>query len=296
METPVEQPRATLRHFSGHSMGRRADQWLIGNRTVEIGLRQNAGARHQCDPEIGAARKQCERNRVIRVLDKVPMLRDHGHRRVDRAERGAHDPDAAWRDAGIDQARPWAGEIGPRRLVRVRPDMPCRNGDPIETERAGIAFYLQGRTVSARFDVRDPAIFPDRDDDPVLAALFDQPQQLVVEILAEQDARKELPVVQCFLVDTVAAELVCRLGAQPIEIGRVDRRDFDAGDIGEHQPRVRVIIVGNPHSSTVTLLEQRNRNWSTLRHQRGNRVGPWRPRPHNIKRDHIDPPQNHRKL
>jgi hypothetical protein len=69
------------------------------------------------------------------------------------------------------------------------------------------------------------------------------------------------------------------LTAQPVQISAGERRDFDAGDVRQHQPDILVVAVGHADTGLLGLLvdRDRDRKWRTVPEQGEEGVKPGRP-------------------
>ncbi|MNZ51503.1 hypothetical protein D3C78_693180 [compost metagenome] len=55
-------------------------------------------------------------------------------------------------------------------------------------------------------------------------------------------------------IDAVAGEVRGILSPQPVDVGREKRRNFYAGDIGQHHPGIIFIAVRHPNTGFFGLL------------------------------------------
>ncbi|TWH23969.1 hypothetical protein L611_000800001180 [Aminobacter sp. J15] len=80
----IEQPPGPEFSFSGERVGRADRKRFVGDRAVEIGLGQNAGAGKQRDPELRFRVFRPEGKLAVGILQELPVLARDRHRRVDR--------------------------------------------------------------------------------------------------------------------------------------------------------------------------------------------------------------------
>ena len=105
-----------------------------------------------------------------------------------------------------------------------------------------------------RLQVADPAGLIDPDVKALFPGLDDQAKELVAKVFAQQDARQKLAIVQRLIIDAIARKVRPALGLQPVEIGALQRRDFNTGDIGQHHARVFFIAIGHAHARFLSLF------------------------------------------
>ena len=94
---------------------------------------------------------------------------------------------------------------------------------------------------------------------PSLFRLGNDGEKTVVEIFTQQNTGQKLPVVQFVFVDAIAGKMGCILLFKPVEIGDKNGRDFDTGDIRQHQSGVIFIAVRHTDAGLICFLKHGDR-------------------------------------
>ncbi|SAD93822.1 Uncharacterised protein [Enterobacter cloacae] len=94
---------------------------------------------------------------------------------------------------------------------------------------------------------------------PSLFRLGNDGEKAVVKIFTQQNTRQKLPVIQSVFVDVIAGKMGFTLLFEPVEVGDKNGRDFDTGDIRQHQPGVILVAVGHPYAGLVCFFEHGDR-------------------------------------
>jgi hypothetical protein len=128
----------------------------------------------------------------------------------------------------------------------------------VEAGRPVMAGGPQAQVLVARLQIRDVAIFEHGYPVVLLLGPRHQRQELGAEIMAQQHARQKLAVVQRLFLHPIAGQEAGGLRAQPLEIGTGERRDLNAGDVGEHGPVIGVLVVGHAHTGVLARLIKRD--------------------------------------
>ncbi|SAJ34131.1 Uncharacterised protein [Enterobacter cloacae] len=92
-----------------------------------------------------------------------------------------------------------------------------------------------------------------------LFRLSNDGEKPIVKIFTQQNTRQELPVVQFLTIDVIAGKMGRTLLFEPVEVGNKNGRDFDTGDVRQHQPGIILVAVGHPDTGLVCLFEHGDR-------------------------------------
>ncbi len=172
---------------------------------------------------------------IIIGLNEFAMLNGDSHCRVQPAQRRAHNPHVAGANIGLHQPGPGAGEVGTRRGVLIRPDVPGGDNGQIEQLRCGVIVSQNINPVRGGFHIGNLTGLAHLNVKARFFRLLHKKQKLIAKILPQQNARQELAHVQGRFLHAVARQMRIVLAAQPVNVSGKNRRDFNAGNIGQHQ-------------------------------------------------------------
>lgn len=116
----------------------------------------------------------------------------------------------------------------------------------------------RGQSLFACADVQDLGIFTDGDPVTRGTGVLHEIKQLIAEVFAQQKPRRELTVVQILCVEAIGCQSCRRLRLEPFQVSADDRRDLDAGDIGQHRLVGRLRRIGHADPCARTSLIKRD--------------------------------------
>ena len=107
-------------------------------------------------------------------------------------------------------------------------------------------------------------------------SFLDNRLETVAKILAQQNTGQKLSVMQGGFINLKARQMGFTLALKPVEVGHKKGRDFNAGNVGQHQARVIVVVVGHSHASFVCLFKNGDRERRRVLKKRIKGVNPCR--------------------